>query len=207
MLEAEAMTNVNVSAYSVGGGLAHLNSGGRIETAVRFTSAGRYTFEVVAGGDAAAGVLPQIGITLNGASRTNFFLTTTNLTRYTVTLTIPAGTFRIGLSFLNDFYAPPEDRNARLDHLTITPHEPPRITGLTTDMSRQVATLQWETMVGKPCEVQIATNLTTAGWQAVQTVGSTATVASWLDNGAASGAPPLGPAAPQRFYRVRQSGP
>ncbi len=206
-IEAETMTNVNVAAYSTNGGLAHLNSGGRIETTVRFTTAGSYTFEVLAGGDAAAGVLPQIGITVNGASRTNFFLTTTNLSRYAVTLSMSTGTHRIGLAFLNDFYAPPEDRNARFDRLTITPPLPPRLTALRPDAAQAVATLQWEAAPGKTYDVLTATNPAVPGWQTAQTLGSAGTVASWQDAGGPWGAPPLSPAAPQRFYRVRQVGP
>lgn len=164
------MTNVNVAAYYTNGGLAHLNGNGRIETPVRFNSAGAYTFEVVAGGDAAAGVLPQIGITVNGASRTNFFLTTTNLARYAVTLSLPAGTHKIGLAFLNDFYAPPQDRNARFDRLTLTRPLPPRLITLQADPTRSVATLQWEAGPGKTYNVLVATNLAPSGWQTVHTL-------------------------------------
>ena len=56
------MTNVNVAAYSVYDGIAHLNSNGRIQTSVRITTSGNYTFEVIAGGTPALGILPQVAI-------------------------------------------------------------------------------------------------------------------------------------------------
>lgn len=195
-LEAEAMTNVNVSAYSTGGGLARLNSGGRIETPVRFTSSGLYTFEVLAAGDAAAQVMPQVGVTVDGLVRTNWFLTTTNLTRYTVTLSVVAGTRLVGLTFLNDYYAPPEDRNARFDRVTVTPPFAPRIVGLNVGPASAPVTLQWETAPGKLYEVQATSNVAASPWPSVQTLLSGGSMLSWQEVAAAS-----------RFFRVRQVGP
>src|SRR5208282_2404440 len=88
---AGTMTNVNVNAYYTFGGIAYVNSNGRIETSVNITTSGNYTFTIVAGGTSAAGVLPQIGVTVDGNTATNFFLTDTNLTSYTVTLFLTAG--------------------------------------------------------------------------------------------------------------------
>ncbi len=206
-IEAETMTNVNVAAYSASGGIAHLNSNGRIETTVRVTTAGSYTFELIAGGTAAQGVLPQVGITVNGLTRTNFLLATTNMTRYVVTLTLTAGSHTIGLAFLNDFYAPPEDRNAYFDRLTVTPAPTLRISGVTADPAAQSVTLQWEATPGRAYEVQIATNLTAPAWQPVTTNTSLGNIASWLDTGGLSVPAPLSPAAPQRYYRIRQTSP
>ena len=205
-IQAVTMSNVNVAAYSVSGGVAWLNSNGRIETTVRFTTSGTYTFQVVAGGTAAQGVLPQVGVVVDGVTRTNFFLTSTAMTPYTLTLSVTAGTHKIGLAFLNDHYAPPEDRNAAFSLLTITPPAPPRITSLTTDPLLHLATLQWEGAAGKPCEVQITSNLL-SGFQPVAAVTNNSSVASWQDTGGAWGAPPMSPASPQRYYRIRQTGP
>jgi hypothetical protein len=207
-IEAETMSNVNVSAYNVSGGLAHLNSNGRIETAAYFSTAGTYTFEVVAGGNAAQGVLPQIGIVVDGSSRTNFFLTSTNLTRYSVTLFMSAGTHAIGLAFLNDFYAPPEDRNAFFDQLLLSAAPALRIISLDTDRVRQSATVRWEAAGGKSYEVQIASNLLSAAWQPVSLMTNiNSSLASWQDTGDLSRPPPLDPSAPQRYYRIRQASP
>ena len=206
-ISAETMSNINVAAYHVSGGIAYLNSNGRIETAVNITTAGNYTFEIVAGGTPAQGVLPQIGIVVDGVVRTNFFLTTTNLATYTVVLSLAGGTHAIGLAFLNDYYAPPEDRNAVFEQFTLAPQTTFRITNFNTDASRQTATLWWETVPGKSYEVLVASNLPPAAWQAVTTLSNAGSVASWQDTGTLSGPPPLSPSAPRRFYRVRQTGP
>ena len=204
---AGTMTNVNVNAYYTSGGVAYVNSNGRIETTVNFTTAGDYTFTIVAGGTSAAGVLPQIGVTVDGNSQTNFFLTNTNFTTYTVTLFLTAGTHAIGLAFLNDYYAPPEDRNAFFSQLTITPTPGLQIIGLTTDAAQRTATLQWETAPGAAYEVQFTPSLLPVNWQPVITITGSASIASWEDNGVLSGAPPLSPAAPQRYYRIHQVSP
>ena len=204
---AGTMTNVNVNAYSTYGGIAYLNSNGRIETTMNITATGNYVFTFTAGGTAAAGVLPQIGVTVDGATRTNFFLISTNLTTYTVTLSLTAGTHTIGLAFLNDYYAPTEDRNVFFGQFTIVPAPVLRINGLNTDAAQHTSTLQWGATPGTAYEVQFTPSLLPANWQPVFTTTSAASVISWKDDGTVSGAPPLSPAARQRFYRIRQVGP
>jgi hypothetical protein len=204
---AGTMTNVNVAAYNTSGGIAYLNSNGRIETSVNITAAGNYVFTITAGGTAAAGVLPQVGVTVDGNSQTNFFLTDTNLATYSVTLFLTAGTHAIGLAFLNDYYAPPEDRNAFFGQFTISPAPVLQITGLETDATQQRATLQWETAPGTAYEVQFTPSLSPTKWQALLTTTSSFSITSWEDDGTLSGIPPLSPAAPKRFYRIRQVSP
>jgi len=203
-LQAVTMSNVNVTAYNVSGGVAHLNSNGRIETQVSFTTSGVYTFQVVAGGTAALGVLPQVGITVDGVTRTNFFLSTTAMTPYTITLPITAGTHSIGLAFLNDYYAPPEDRNAAFSLLTITLPAGPRITAVDADPLQYLSTLQWKADPGTAWEVQIASNLL-SGFEPAVVITNDSSIASWQDSGGVWGPPPLSPAAPQRYYRLRQA--
>ena len=205
-IEAEAMTNINVSAYNASGGITWLNSNGRIESPVRITTAGNYTFEVFAGGTTAQGVYPQVAITLNGANRVTWFLTSTNMTRYAFTFYLGVGTFNLGLAFLNDAWVPPEDRNAAFDRLTLTPETTFRIVNWSADSASQTFSVQWECLPFKPYEVQICTNLAGGPWQAATNFTVPGNVGSWTDTGFA-GAPPLSPAAPERFYRVRQSGP
>jgi len=205
-LEATSMTNFNVAAYSVAGNIVWVNSDGRIQEPVRFTTTGSYTFDVIAGGTAAAGVLPQVAVVVDGVNRATFFETTTNLNHYQVALSITAGTHTIGLAFLNDYYAAPQDRNACFGRLTIIPQAAPRITALETDPVHQTATLQWQAAPGKTYEVQIASGLDLSAWQAVTNFVCSGNMASWRDTGGASNAPPLTAAAPRRFYRVRQVG-
>jgi hypothetical protein len=111
------------------------------------------------------------------------------------------------LAFLNDYYAPPEDRNAFFSQLVITPVATLQILGLSTDFGQQTATLQWGTTPGTAYEVQFTPTLLPVNWQPVITTTGNASIASWEDTGALSGTPPLSPAAPQRYYRVRQLNP
>jgi hypothetical protein len=200
-IEAETMRNVNVSAYNASGGLAWLYSNGRIEKAVRVTSAGNYTFEVIAGGTTALGVFPQVAITINGANRTNWFLTSTAMTRYAFSIYLGVGTYNFGLAFLNDANPAPEDRNAAFDRMTLTPETPPRIVNWSADPVSQTVFVQWECLPFKPHAVQISTDLAGAIWQVATNFVVPGNVGSWTDVGFA-GAPPLSPAAPQRFYRI-----
>ena len=204
-LEAETMRNVNVSAYNASGGVAWLYSNGRIESPVRVTTAGNYTFEVIAGGTTALGIFPQVAITVNGANRTNWFLTSTAMTRYAFSLYLAAGTYNLGLAFLNDANPAPEDRNAAFDRMTLTPASPPRIVNCSAGPASQTVFVQWESLPFKSCEVQVCTNLASAPWQAATNFIVPGNVASWTDTGF-GGVPPMSPAAPKRFYRIRQSG-
>ena len=206
-LEAETMRNVNTAAYSVAGGVVWLSSNGRLETPVRFTTTGSYTFEVVAGGTAAKGVLPQISVVIDGVNRTNFFLASTAMTRYRVALSVTAGTHAVGLAFLNDFYAPPEDRNAAFDNLTIQPETPPRITRFLLDPAQQSALIQWESVPGQSYEVQAATNLESPDWRSVQLLAGQGNVTSWADTSQTVRAPQTAATARRQFYRVVQVGP
>ncbi len=176
---------------------------------MRFTTSGQYTFDVVAGGVAAVGVLPQVAIVVDAINQTSFYVTSTNLTHYQVTLQITAGTHTIGLAFLNDYYDPAhgQDRNAAFGLLTIIPQTAPRITAWETDASRQAVVLQWQAMPGKSYEVQTASDLKNSPWQAVTNFISNDNIASWRDTGNLSNAPPLSAGAPRRFYRIRQLGP
>ena len=206
-IEAEAMTNVNVNAYSVYGGIAHLNSNGRIETSVRITTSGSYTFDVIAGGTTALGIFPQVAITVDGVNKTNWFLTTSNMIHYTFTLSLTAGTHNIGLAFLNDANPSGEDRNAYFDRLVITPQTAPLLALAAIDAVAHTTTLQWQTTPGKNYEIQFASSLEGSGWQVLTNVVSAGSVAGWQDTGQFSGIAPLTTNAPKRFYRLRQISP
>jgi hypothetical protein len=176
---------------------------------VSFTTSGYYTFDVVAGGDAAVGVLPEVAVVVDGTNQTSFFLTTTNMAHYQVTLQITAGTHTIGLAFLNDYYDPAhgQDRNAAFGLLTIIPQAAPQIITLKPDASRQAVVLQWQAIPGKSYKVQTASDLKNSPWQTVTNFVSNDNIASWWDTGSLSNAPPLTPAAPRRFYRILRLGP
>ena len=210
-IEAETMTNVNVTPvnFTISGGIVHLSSNGRMETTVRITASGSYTFEVIAGGTIATNVLPQVAITVDGTNKTTWFLTSTNMTSYKFTLTLTAGTHTIGLAFLNDSYSPStgEDRNAYFDRLVITPLSAPLLTMTDINSVAHTTTLQWEATPGTTYEIWSATDLAAADWQVLTNIISNGTVAGWQDSSQISSNAPLTSAAPKRFYRVRQISP
>ena len=115
------MKNVDVSAYGSSGGIVALNSGGRIETPVRFMASGNYTFEILASGTPAVNVAPIVELRIDGVTRKALSITSRSLNRYYATLSVTAGLRTVALAFTNDYYAPPEDRNVAVDRLTISP--------------------------------------------------------------------------------------
>jgi hypothetical protein len=122
------------------------------------------------------------------------------MTRYVVTFSLVAGTHRVGLAFLNDLYAAPDDRNAAFDSLTISPPVPPRLADIFVPPDQSAILLQWETAPGASYEVQTTATIDPAHWQPAQTVTSLGNTASWADL--------LGLAAPPpRFYRLKQIDP
>ena len=124
-VEAETMTNVNIAVYTVTDGVVQAASGGRIRSTVNFTTPGRYTFELLASGRPLSNIWPVVAFELDGAARTNITVNSSNLTRFTFTLSVTAGVHTIGLNYLNDQYAPPEDRNVAYDRLSLWPETPP----------------------------------------------------------------------------------
>ncbi len=124
-VEAESMTNVNIGVYSVSGGLVYAGSNGRIQTTVRFTTAGNYVFDLIARGQPLSNVWPIVAIQIDGLTRTNLSINTPSLGHFTVRLPVTAGAHTVALNFINDQYAPPEDRNVQYDRLIITPETPP----------------------------------------------------------------------------------
>ena len=120
-IEAEEMRNVDVAAYGSSGGIVSLNSNGRIETSVRFTSSGAYLFELLASGTPAASVAPILELRIDGVPRRTLSVDSRSFNRYTAALSVAAGLHTVALAFTNDYYAPPEDRNVAVDRLTISP--------------------------------------------------------------------------------------
>ena len=124
-VEAETMTNINISVYSVSGGLVRVGSNGRIQTSIHFTTAGNYLFELWASGTPLTNVYPLVALQIDGVTRTNFYINSTSLSRFGITLPVTAGLHTVALNFFNDAYAPPEDRNVTYDRLVISPEVPP----------------------------------------------------------------------------------
>jgi len=194
------MTNVDIAAYSTNGGTANLNSNGRIELPVNFTSTGNYQFDIQASGTPAIGVWPLVQLRLDGVIRQTFSVTNTALGHYLVRLPVTAGRHVVALAFINDYYAPPQDRNAAVAQLLITPEPPPRFLSLNLDATNGLATLTWEAVVGRTYQIDALARLGALEIGTARVTNLTGTAQSWTDDGTVTGAPPGSPAAPSRFY-------
>ncbi len=117
-LEAELMpTKTTGSAVTDGWGLW---SNGMIEQSVTFESAGVYQVDVIAKGQAAAGLWPIMELRIDGRTVAMATVGTTSWGTSSLLADVPAGSHRVGVAFVNDYYSPPADRNLVVDRLVIT---------------------------------------------------------------------------------------
>ena len=202
-LEAEEMTPVGNPASATNHGVVWLYSEGRLQRSVRFNDPGAYQFEITGQGTPALGVFPLVELRIDGSARGRTNINTASLATYTLSANVPAGTHTVALAFVNDFYAPPDDRNLGLDRLVIRPEPRPEI------LSAHVATnstrfdLAWTASPGRSYAVESRADLTTGVWTALGTNAAVGTVTTWSDDGLMAGAPPFSVTRPQSYYRIR----
>jgi hypothetical protein len=197
-IQAVAMSNVNIAAYSASGGIANVYSNGRLQTPVRFGASGAYTFQIRASGTPLQGVYPQVSLMVDGTAVKTLFVNSQSFQIYTITATIAAGTHNIALAFINDASSATEDRNVAFDYLVITPARPLRISALRLD-SEGSARLVWDSDTDSTYQVYYSDDPASGSWLQAGSITSTGTAASWLDDAT------LG--APRRFYRLQRAGP
>jgi len=201
-LEAEAMTPVGVASSITNNGIVWLNSSGRLQTTVRFTETGIYVFELSGYGTPAQGVYPKVELLIDGASRGSIELNADAPRSFSIVTNVAAGTHTVQISFINDFYAPPEDRNLGLDFLTIQPQSRPQLVDLYSKPGSGKATLAWLAQPGQPYDVEVSPTLS-GPWQRSASLTPAGNVASWTDDGSVVGQPPFTPPRSTGFYRVR----
>jgi len=202
-IQGTEMKNIDVAAYSTNGSVFYMNSGGNIQVSVAFTTTGTYKFDLIASGTPAVGVWPIVQLKVDGGVRKAFSVTNTSFGHYSISLSIAAGTHVVGLAFINDYYAPPEDRNAAVEQLMISPDPLPRILSLNLDTAGQAATLVWEAVPGKTYHIDALQALGSAALASILVTNADSTAASWTDDGTAVPGAPGTSANPQRFYRLR----
>ena len=105
-------------------GAAYLGSNGTITCRVRFASAGNYELLLQASGSEAAGELPIVKVDLDQKTIGELRLRKTGWHRLGLQTTVTKGVHQLSLSFVNDYYDPPADRNLRLRSLVIRPVTP-----------------------------------------------------------------------------------
>jgi len=201
-LEAEEMTPVGVNAGATNNGVVWLYSSGRLQTQVRFTDAGNYRFEITGQGTPALGVYPVVELRIDGIARGTVEIATGSPTSFSLSTNITAGTHTVALAFINDLYAPPDDRNLGLDRLIIQPVQRPEILDLRFSTNRTTAALAWSASPGSVYDIESRPGIASGSWSTLGSTNAAGTVTSWIDDGTAAGAPPASPARPQAFYRV-----
>ncbi len=102
-------------------GAAYLGSNGTIARPVRFAASGEYELAVQVSGTEAGGELPIVQIGLDDHPIGDIQLDKTGWHTLRLKTAIAEGEHDVSLSFTNDFYDPPADRNLRIRSLTIRP--------------------------------------------------------------------------------------
>lgn len=99
----------------------HLWTFGELAEYIQIQQAGNYTITVNALGMPAAGVYPQMALSVDGFPGNEVTVGTSTWQNYTYTASFNAGTYTIGVAFMNDGMTQTEDRNLGLQYVTITP--------------------------------------------------------------------------------------
>jgi hypothetical protein len=108
-----------VKLYRTEDGVAHLGTNGTLGQTVRFGQSRRYRFAVRARGSKAAGQFPHMELSIDGKPLGELRLGGPGWAVLQLEADVSAGEHKIGLSFTNDYYDPPEDRNLDVAHLEI----------------------------------------------------------------------------------------
>ena len=86
-------------------------SNGYVAQDIAIRQAGTYLFNVSASGTPVLGGWPQMSLKIDGRAQDTVTVPTNQLAFYSLSADLTAGTHQLAISFDNDAYAPPEDRN------------------------------------------------------------------------------------------------
>lgn len=100
-------------------GAMRMGSNGTVHCTVRFAQSRKYRFTIRASGTEAGGEFPAIAVSLDGRRVGNVALSRPEWQLLHLEVDVPAGEHRVGLTFTNDFYDPPKDRNLLVGELQI----------------------------------------------------------------------------------------
>jgi hypothetical protein len=109
----------NVKLYTSRDGVAYLGTNGTIFTRLRFAKTRRYELSVVAEGTEAGGAWPTFDVSIDGRKLGTLAITRPGRQTLRLEAEVPEGEHRVELTFTNDFYDPPADRNLRIHSLLI----------------------------------------------------------------------------------------
>ncbi|MEW6357067.1 MAG: carbohydrate-binding domain-containing protein [Planctomycetota bacterium] len=96
-----------------------MGSNGTVFTKVKFGATRKYEFAMKASGTEAAGEFPNIEVSIDGKKIGSLKLSRPEWQILRLQADVAEGEHTIGLSFTNDLYNPPEDRNLNIGHLQI----------------------------------------------------------------------------------------
>ena len=122
--EAESFTTKTAggdttSSGASGGHYWNLWSNGYLENSMSAPSTGTHDVEVVARGDVAGGVWPQMKVYVDGTLVLTQTVATTTWTSYRVARTLSSGSHVLRIEFTNDAIVGTEDRNLKLDYAAL----------------------------------------------------------------------------------------
>ena len=162
-LEAEAMP-IQTTGGSYGDGW-NLWSDGYIAELVEFPLDGIYTFEVTAFGSPAQGVWPNMLLGIDQDIQPGIIVDSSAPKTYAFQVQVAAGQHYVSISFNNDLYNPPEDRNLYVDKVKISIYDDPVSTVSLTASPDFIteghdATLTWSSTDSTSC---IGTGFETSG--------------------------------------------
>jgi hypothetical protein len=118
---AQLVPAKGVKLYRGKDGVASLAANGTLFFDLEAARAGRYELAVNAFGTEAGGEFPNIRFDVGGKTVGDLQLQRDGWRTLRLEVNLSKGPNRIGLSFTNDFYDPPEDRNLRIRSVTVRP--------------------------------------------------------------------------------------
>lgn len=121
LLGAELKPQGEISVYRTQDGAAHLGCNGTVAHRVRFSGSdqARYEFLVVTQGTAAAGEYPHLVLGIDGRSIETLKVEKPGWQTLRATAEVAPGVHEVSLTFTNDLWEPPEDRNVQIRSLLI----------------------------------------------------------------------------------------
>ena len=100
-------------------GALRLGTNGTVYALVHFAKTRTYHFAVSASGTEAGGEFPNIDVSIDGAKIGSAMLARPGWQTLRLAAEVSAGEHKVQLSFTNDFYDPPADRNLAIDRVEI----------------------------------------------------------------------------------------
>ncbi len=122
ILEAESFEpDPEMPHFSKRAGAVFMGSNGWIERQVRCAEGGRYMLELVGGGTEVDGVYPIVAVEIDGRKCGEVELRSRGRRGFRLPVELTVGEHTVRLSFTNDEYRPPLDRNLVLDKVVFYP--------------------------------------------------------------------------------------